>query len=354
MSRSQTIRLGRGFSYRLHEGTYRLRVYDPNQTPKDKNVNLNTDSPALAAIRAQEKYALYITGKWSPWEGAGSYTSLGQALEQFQQSRRDLRPKTLADYTKAVSKIIDRVGPHHGLDAVTAQDIRPITQDPSLTQSSRLSYYQRLGAFFSWCVKNELLGTSPMARVERPTTPKIIPNGLESEELERLLVAAEAWPWARDAFRLLAWTGLRPAEAARLRWQDIDADVIRVVGVTKTLRHRAVTIIPQAREVLGSLIRQTPTVGVSRRVLSGGSGGPLSVGYTSRVFLRCARIAMLPERFTLYSLRHTFAAEYRRRGGSLVGLQYELGHASIVTTEKYGHLGPDERRLYTLRVFGSD
>jgi site-specific recombinase XerD len=121
--------------------------------------------------------------------------------------------------------------------------------------------------------------------------------------------------------------------------------VIRVVGVTKTYRHRAVTLIPQARSVLDTLSRTKPLV------LPAAMGGMINVEYLSKVFRRCSDLAMLPKRYTLYSLRHTFAAEYRRRGGTLHGLQYELGHQSITTTEKYGHLGPDERRLYTLRVF---
>ncbi|MDA1028675.1 MAG: tyrosine-type recombinase/integrase [Bacteroidetes bacterium] len=86
-------------------------------------------------------------------------------------------------------------------------------------------------------------------------------------------------------------------------------------------------------------------------LLSGASGGSLNVEYLSKVFRKCADTAKLPSRYTLYSLRHTFAAEYRRREGILYGLQHELGHTSIQTTQRYGHLGPDERRLYTVNLF---
>jgi integrase len=163
--------------------------------------------------------------------------------------------------------------------------------------------------------------------------------------LERLLLVAENYPWAREAFELLAWTGLRPGEAARLEWTDIDENVIKVVGIVKTNREHAVTIIPQARLVLGKLKNR------KGHLLLGAKGGSLNVEYLSKVFRKCADIAKLPSRYTLYSLRHTFAAEYRRRGGTLYGLQYELGHTSIQTTQRYGHLGPDERRLYTVNLF---
>ena len=349
MSRKQkrhsTVRIGKGFSFRFHRGTYRLRVYDRTKTPKEKTISLNTDEYALASIRATEYFQRYVANQWDPWDGSRAFFCLSDALAAFRSARGDLRAKTLHDYTKVVEYLISSVGGDIGLDSLKPPDIRPIVHRSGLTRSSRLAYFRRLSAFFNWCIKQRLTENNPVEGVETPATPRVLPNGLNMQELEQLLIVAEDYQWAKEAFELLAWTGLRPSEAARLEWSDIDDHVIKVVGRTKTNRERAFTIIPQARRVLDKLTNREGLL------LRGASEGSLNVEYLSKVFRRCANIAKLPTRYTLYSLRHTFAAEYRRREGTLYGLQHELGHTSIQTTQKYGHLGQDERRAYTVNLF---
>jgi integrase/recombinase XerD len=47
--------------------------------------------------------------------------------------------------------------------------------------------------------------------------------------------------------------------------------------------------------------------------------------------------------FRFHDLRHWFAVDYLRNGGSIYTLQQILGHTSIKTTERYlDHLTPDE------------
>jgi site-specific recombinase XerD len=45
------------------------------------------------------------------------------------------------------------------------------------------------------------------------------------------------------------------------------------------------------------------------------------------------------DRITLHSLRHTFASWLAIAGLPLRGIQELLGHKSILTTERYSHLG---------------
>ena len=44
------------------------------------------------------------------------------------------------------------------------------------------------------------------------------------------------------------------------------------------------------------------------------------------------------EGFHVHQTRHTFACQWLERGGSLAALQQVLGHASIVTTQRYARL----------------
>jgi len=50
-----------------------------------------------------------------------------------------------------------------------------------------------------------------------------------------------------------------------------------------------------------------------------------------------AELSGLPH-FHAHQLRHTSACEWLEDGGSLAALQQVLGHASIVTTQRYARL----------------
>ena len=57
-------------------------------------------------------------------------------------------------------------------------------------------------------------------------------------------------------------------------------------------------------------------------------------------------------RFHAHQLRHTFACRWLEAGGSLAALQELLGHASIVTTQRYGRLGEAHVQAEARRVMG--
>ena len=127
MSRKQkqypTVKLGKGFSFRFHRGTYRLRVYDRTMTPKEKTISLNTDQFSLANIRANDYFQRYVANQWDPWDGSKAYSSLSDALAVFRAERGDLREKTLHDYTKVVEYLISSVGGDIGLESIKPSDI---------------------------------------------------------------------------------------------------------------------------------------------------------------------------------------------------------------------------------------
>ena len=55
-------------------------------------------------------------------------------------------------------------------------------------------------------------------------------------------------------------------------------------------------------------------------------------------FARAVRRMTDIEGFHVHQMRHTFACRWLEDGGSLTALQQVLGHASIVTTQRYARL----------------
>ena len=56
--------------------------------------------------------------------------------------------------------------------------------------------------------------------------------------------------------------------------------------------------------------------------------------------------------FHVHQLRHSFACRWLEAGGSLAALQEILGHASIVTTQRYGRLGEAHVQAEAERIQG--
>jgi integrase len=58
------------------------------------------------------------------------------------------------------------------------------------------------------------------------------------------------------------------------------------------------------------------------------------------------------EGFHVHQMRHTFACQWLERGGSLAALQQVLGHASIVTTQRYARLTDEAVMREAARLVG--
>ena len=368
-----SYKLGPGFSFRIRpNGIYQLRVYDA-QTKKSKSISLSTDSISLADQRARDYYDRYKLGKWSPFERqVQDGVSVKDAIKAFHRSKKGTtQPKTIRDYTQTLIQLCHESGikEKHNLSRITADHISDMIGRGGISEATRLSYYRKLSAVFRWFHERGLIETDIFKSVKRPRENKPIPNGLSDKELNKLIESArtlrlefEKSPyyhkdpdnpdWLANAFLLLAYTGLRPSEASRLKWDHIEwpdpVGYINVKGKTKTKSERTVTMIPKAFHLLDKLYKEAR----STYVLTNHSGrSPIAVTYTNKLFREARNHAGLPGKFTLYSLRHTFAREYRIRGGAIHMLKEELGHKRIETTMKYGNINPSERAEYTLGIW---
>lgn len=66
---------------------------------------------------------------------------------------------------------------------------------------------------------------------------------------------------------------------------------------------------------------------------------PLSSRNTERdTYALCRLLRIQAPRRVLHAMRHTFAIDYIRRGGSVFDLQKVLGHSSLEMSRKYASL----------------
>ena len=175
--------------------------------------------------------------------------------------------------------------------------------------------------FLYWCEETGLLERAPVPKRWLPRVPESEPDRLFDVEVERLVSLPDPHGFV---LRLALGTGLRWSELCRLQASHLQNGML-VVGQTKSGKVRRVPVGAElAREIRSHVGRLVPFAAASP-------------GSFTRVVRQRSGIA----RFHVHQCRHTFACRWLERGGSLAALQELLGHASIVTTQRYARLSED-------------
>ena len=140
---------------------------------------------------------------------------------------------------------------------------------------------------------------------------------------------------------LLLDTGIRIEEALTMKREDVDLEnlIIKVMG--KGGRPRLVPLSPEGRKVLYKQIDSHPFA----FVFCTRNGDRLRYNNSDREFKKlCGRLGITGVRASFHTLRHTFALNYVKNGGSLFHLQKTLGHATLEMSRRYCELTTEDLR----------
>jgi len=170
-----------------------------------------------------------------------------------------------------------------------------------------------------------------------------LPKFLGAADLTALLDAARtSSPRDYALVCVLAYAGLRVAEACALTWADISEDRL-LVRHGKGDKERYVPLAPRLRAALADLDRREIPVLRHSPVFLSRLRRPLSVRAAQHIIERlCLAAGIDRELAHPHSLRHTAATMLLRRTGNIRLVQRFLGHASIGTTEIYTHVVFDD------------
>jgi len=225
---------------------------------------------------------------------------------------------------------------------------------PGVERKTAWSYLFRLLPFFRWATRRRILHWDPAAELEVPRFSRTERRVLTQSEVESLLLQPNlATPWGgRDAaiLELFYGTGLRLEEASALDLADLDLEQRRLqVRDGKGGKARLVPIGEMLRSVLlGYLESVRPRLlqDVAQSALwlnyQGKRLGYATLGKTVRRYGQKAGIECTP-----HALRHAYATHLLEGGAPLRLVQVLLGHASVLSTQIYTHLLPQE----LLRVY---
>lgn len=193
-------------------------------------------------------------------------------------------------------------------------------------------------AFYRWLLQEGRIASSPAARVRTPRVPQKTPRFLDVDEAA-VVVEAPAQEGAlhlrnQALLELIYGAGLRVSEAVGLDLDDVDLDT-RLVSVRgKGDKDRVVPFGPPAADALAAWMATLPSAGPLFRNRDGGRLSSRSAWQITRdAGARNGVPGLHP-----HALRHSCATHLLGGGADLRGIQEQLGHASLSTTQRYAHV----------------
>lgn len=206
-----------------------------------------------------------------------------------------------------------------------------------------------LGGIFTFAVERGLLKANPTRGVKRYKDNRR-DRFLSPAELARLgdvltrLETDGGDPRHLNIIRLLALTGARKNEIARLRWSEIDREQGLLRLADSKTGAKIIRLGTAALELIEGLLPNDSTWVFPDRRHPDRPIGNLDwawVGIRKRAGLDDVRI---------HDLRHSFASAGLAGGEGLPLIGKLLGHSHIATTSRYAHLADDPLRAAADRI----
>jgi integrase len=257
-------------------------------------------------------------------------TAVQQWLETYIRNARNAKGVVLAE--RRVELYFRPFFRNRELVGITAEDVRRyrlFLERHDITPQTVFHLLADAGCFFNWSVDSGLLVRSPVPRRIMPRIQERPPERLSDEAIAAITALPD--PYGFTA-RLGLGTGLRWGELVRLERSDFGGGCL-VVHQTKSGKVRRVPVPPELQAEI--VVRNGCLVPFN----------PPTPNHFSWAVKKRTGFA-----FHAHQMRHTFACRWLERGGSLAALQAMLGHASIVTTQRYARLSEDHVRAEAERL----
>ena len=195
---------------------------------------------------------------------------------------------------------------------------------------------QLLRQILNAAVATGLIATNPTQGIKRNPRPKLT-RFLSTEEidrlhrtLDRLVDERSSRQQPADIIRLILLTGCRKGEILKLKWSEVDGDVLRLAE-TKT-GPRTVWL----NRAASAIVLRQPRIGSAYVFPSPANPARPRLG-TPALWNRIRKEAGI-EDVRVHDLRHTVASQAVAKGVALSTVARMLGHSDPKMTLRYAHV----------------
>ncbi|MEP9376148.1 tyrosine-type recombinase/integrase [Aquabacter sp. CN5-332] len=259
--------------------------------------------------------------------------------------KQQVAPRTAKRYADSLS-IAGRTFntlPIADLDKESINRFVSARRNEGITNATIRRDLQAISSLLDFCEDENWREGNPaldkMRRLKERRDPIMLPD-----EDDYLFVLSRLAPVYGEMLRAARATGMRQDELATAERKNFNAARASILIRGKGNKQRAISLSSEAVEIFS---RQPASMTCSR--IFHHDGKPISqAAFVYSRARRAAQKAAQKERrpfrgFRFHDMRHVYAVEYLRDGGSIYALKEHLRHSSVKTTEMYlEFLTPEE------------
>lgn len=245
---------------------------------------------------------------------------LKKALEVALAEKEDRRPATLRELRYFTKRMRKSSIAGMKLRTIRSKDVSTALTELYKTPCQYIKGWLLLHSVFAIGMRHGWCSSNPVDGVLRPRKKEHEITALSLDAVAKLLRSAQQ-PEHRScaaSLGIMLWAGVRPTEAQRLQWEDIDWDegVIMLQGIhSKTGGARCITLHP-------TLVQWLEQVCQGREKT--GRMAPRNWGKRWALLRQDSGVTWQQD-----VLRHTFASYHLKHFRNLAQLQLEMGHSTL-------------------------
>ena len=243
--------------------------------------------------------------------------------------------KTLAYYQKTVQDMLERVG--KPAQQIMTDDLRKYLSDyQSIRGASKVTIdniRRILGSFFSWLEDEDYILKSPVRRIHKVKTAKVVKDTYSDEALEKMRDNSRS---LRDLaiIDILASTGMRVGELVLLNREDINFEERECVVLGKGNKERMVYFDARTKIHLQNYLNCRSDGGSALFVGLRAPHNRLSISGVESMLRELGKALAIPKVHP-HKFRRTLATTAIDKGMPIEQVQQLLGHQKIDTTLHY-------------------
>jgi integrase/recombinase XerD len=281
-----------------------------------------------------------------------------EAFLEMLSAERGARANTLEAYQRDLFDARGQISA--GISRATPEQVEAYVAGLAKRGMSPATTRRRISAlkqFYRFLLEENLRSDDPTTRLDPPKRARALPKTLSSDEIARLIDAAQN-PRDKALIEVLYGAGLRVSELVSLPLRAAKARQPHMIVEGKGGKERMVALgrpaLAALAEHLATRASALPKTQAQREKAArwlfpsaSAADGKLTRRRVAQILEAAALKAGIdPVRVSPHVLRHAFATHLVEGGADLRTVQTLLGHADIATTQIYTHVA--EGRLKTL------
>lgn len=277
-----------------------------------------------------------------------------QLLNSFLSAKKieGKSPKTLAYYRNTLARLLSTT--KKPIKQTTTDDLRTYLSDfQSVNNSSNVTIdnIRRIfSSFFSWLEDEDFIVKSPVRRIHKVKTAKVVKETLSDEELEKIRESASSYR-DRAIVEFLTSTGVRVGEIVNLNINAIKLNDRSAVVLGKGNTEREVYFDARTKIHLERYLKTRTDTNEALFVSNKIPNNRLTIGTIEAIVKKIGEKSSVSHVHP-HKLRRTLATRAIDKGMPVEQVQKLLGHVRIDTTMHYAMVNQTNVKISHRKFIG--